>query len=176
MLIHIQGRHRTYTRPHQHVSILPSEHLPILTAMAATSRTPSVATSSEPSSQTTTPRQFPQYVAGWLIHVGFSDLCAVRHQATQHCNHCRYRETARWPGTCLSPSTDVTGDRIGTLRALSGAHGDSAGLVEAKDSAGTGILPPKDTVTSLPSAGIDKSSSGSARRIRKPSKSIPELT
>lgn len=176
MLIHIQGRHRTYTRPHQHVSILPSEDLSILRAMAATSRTPSAATSSEPSRSTTTPRQFPQHVAGWLIHVGFSDLCAVRHQATQRCNHCRYRETAGWPDTCLSPSTDVTGGQLGTLRSLSSAHGDRAGLVEARDSAGTGILLPKDTVTSLPSAGIDKSSSGSVRRIRKPSKSIPELT
>lgn len=73
--------------PHQHVSILAREHLPILTAMAATSRTPSAATSSEPSRPTTTPRQFPQHVAGWLIHVGFSDLCAVRHQASPLARH-----------------------------------------------------------------------------------------
>jgi hypothetical protein len=158
----------SYPRTAPHLCAPPSTCLDIaqrgsthLDSHGDAPRSPSAATSSEPS-RSTTPRQFPQHVAGWLIHIEFPDLCAVRHQATQRCNHCRYRETARWPGTCLSPSTDVTGDRLGMLRSLSGTDGDRVGTVEAGDSAGTGILLPKDTVTSLPSAGIDKSSSSSA--------------
>ena len=165
----------SYPRTAPHLYAPPSTGLDIaqrgsthLDSHGDAPRSPSAATSSEPS-RSTTSRKLPQQVAGWLIHIGFPDLCVVRHQAMQHCNHCRYRGTARWPGTCLSPSTDVTGDRLGKLRSLSGTRGDRVGMEEARDYAGTGMLLSKDTVTSLPSAGIDK-----ARQVpREESRNLP---